>query len=933
MRGANRHLAFMALALVLACGTAVDAQLIIRNTEPYRNYAYEGYRPYESLVFGRDRTPQFDNMGQFVMSGVNVFELQEFRTLQTTPGSIIGKERQYGDFLNRLVIANDSYKGVDTRLIVGDRIRTKFTPLTLDLAAMNGLRVDSNFKDASLVLAVSRVDRPIFEAIRNADFVVHGREGSQFRPSWSTYLLGADLRTKRPGLDLGVSWVNQYRTDSFKTLGENSFKGTLPTTGAPPLWLVLRVADQDPNDAIGVRVRRAAVVLNGRRLVHVPGPYNKLDTGELRLTVTEHLDRTIIPPIFRDSSNDLAINFPHLEPTPQGVYETRGEGSLLFWFQVPSSFVDGLDTLIVNKGDIEIDVAGDYLLELSEIFDGASFNPATYFYTAGQARGKPDNLDNFRRVRVRYGRETGRTLASVHANIDIKGYSLRTEYVRNFSYRAYPALLGTLGKHQLDQSQAWFAVLRRDLGRFSLGGEAFNIDAEYTTRLSVQDDSYQTYFQLINSPFQFPTNFQEPRLPDFLGPNRADATRTLEFDTVDDNDDKDPFPDTFFLRKTTSLEGGRFIEDPDGIFPGLDADLNGRPDINENNNRIPDYYEAFLLYKVNPDAYDYGEDTNNNGIIDEREDDLKPDYPYDQDRRGLHGFGSYRPRPGMKVTLGYHRTWAPFGGDQAEVYYGRYEYERRLPFLVDIYAVERLKRVRDEIADEVFGLGRDPIYFTPDIIPLRLPTEEELRHPLGTSRLLADPLLMRDSWVNTLYTRTRFIRVPNLNVEVSLKSDNNFQRRTSLQPNNRIADLATVFKADYLWMPWKQLRVMPQFKWLRQRLDDDEGQVLPIEEDFVYPILRMEYPISNRTVVKVGAQGLPFLKSLYRNKAAPGADFDGEDYVALVTNKSSYTGYQINVEVGYQRSTRKFKDRSRHDQGLNFSRVFLRMIAGLRPLF
>ena len=151
MRGANRHLAFLALALVLACGAAVDAQLIIRNTEPYRNYAYEGYRPYESLVFGRDRTPQFDNMGQFVMNGVNVFELQEFRTLQTTPGSIIGKERQYGDFLNRLVIANDSYKGVDTRLIIGDRIRTKFTPLTLDLAAMNGLRVDSNFRDASLV--------------------------------------------------------------------------------------------------------------------------------------------------------------------------------------------------------------------------------------------------------------------------------------------------------------------------------------------------------------------------------------------------------------------------------------------------------------------------------------------------------------------------------------------------------------------------------------------------------------------------------------------------------------------------------------------------------------------------------------------------------------------------------------------------------------
>ena len=932
----SRHISrfFLLGLLVLMWSPPLAAQLLFKPGEPYVNYAYEGYRSYQHTLFARDRRPQFDNLGQFVMSGVNVFELQEFRTIRPVAGSIIGKPRLYQDYLNRLVIANDSYGGGNARLIIGDRIRTKFTSLTLDLAAMNGMRMDANLKGSSLVLVTSRVDRPIFEAIQNADHNIHSTIASEFRPRWSTYLLGGDLRTDKPGLDVGVSWVNQYRTDSFKTFNENSFKGTLPTTGHPPEWIVVRVADQEPDDDVGVRVRRVTVTLNGRQLEHGPGPYDKLSPDQLTLTVTEHLDRTIIPPVVRDNSNDLVINFPHVEPTPQGFYETRGPGSLLFWFRVPAYFIDAADSVIVNKAHVDLDVAGDYVIELSEVFDGRSFNPATYFYTAAQSRGKPGNLSDFRRVRVRYGRQTGRTLASVHMNLNIKGYLLRTEYVRSFSFRAYPALLSTEVRHLQDQSQAWFATLQREWDRFSLGGEVFNVDGDYSTLLSVQDDQLATYYQTNVSPFIYPTEFYEPRLPHFIGPNLSGVTNTLEFDTVDDNDDKDPFPDTYFLRKTKNeVTGGRFIEDPDGVFPGLDADLNGRPDINENFNRVPDYYEPFLLYKVNPDAYEYGDDMNNNGVIDEREDDRKPDYPYDVDRRGLHGFGQLGLRQGMTLTLGYHRTWAKFGGGRAETIYARYEFRRRLPFLVDLYAVERLRRVRDDIADDVFGLGRDAIYFEPDVIPQIGLTDEELRHPLGMARSLKDPLLMRASWVNTAYGRVQFIRVPNLNVEVILKYDNNFQQRTSIQPDNRIADLSVVAKADYEWRPWRQLRVIPQVKWLRQRLKDDEQRVTPIHERFFYPILRLEYPLSPRTTVKFGAQGFPFLKSTYRSEVSPGVDFDAVDYLALVSNTSAYVGYQVNVNLGYERRRRTFVDEQRSDQNIDYSRFFLRVIAGLRPLF
>jgi len=285
------------------------------------------------------------------------------------------------------------------------------------------------------------------------------------------------------------------------------------------------------------------------------------------------------------------------------------------------------------------------------------------------------------------------------------------------------------------------------------------------------------------------------------------------------------------------------------------------------------------------------------------------------------------------VTVGYHQTKAVFAGTESEMLYGRYEYRRRLPFLVDLYAVERLKRVRDSIRDDVFGVARNPVYFEPDVIPLNFLTEEELLNPLGEAVLLRDPLLMRRSWVNTAFVQAGYIRVPHLNVEATVKYDRNSQQETVFQADNTISDLAVELKADYDWRPWKQLRVIPQFKWLRQRLKDDEQQVLEIHERYFYPILKLEYPISARTVAKLGAQGFPFLKSAYRSEIIPGADFDSEVYVAMVSNTSSYVGYQVNVNAGFERRTRRFLDKSRSDRDIEYSRIFLRVIAGLQPSF
>ena len=63
-------------------------------------------------------------------------------------------------------------------------------------------------------------------------------------------------------MDAGITWVN-HRTDSFKSPDESTYKGTLPTTGRAPERIVVRVADQTPEDLNGVHVRRAQMRING----------------------------------------------------------------------------------------------------------------------------------------------------------------------------------------------------------------------------------------------------------------------------------------------------------------------------------------------------------------------------------------------------------------------------------------------------------------------------------------------------------------------------------------------------------------------------------------------------------------------------------------------------------------------------------------------
>ena len=139
-----------------------------------------------------------------------------------------------------------------------------------------------------------------------------------------------------------------------------------------------------------------------------------------------------------------------------------------------------------------------------------------------------------------------------------------------------------------------------------------------------------------------------------------------------------------------------------------------------------------------------------------------------------------------------------------------------------------------------------------------------------------------------------------------------------------------VLRSDYTWSRGN-LSVIPQVKFMAQKVVDDEGEVAPVHESFFYPIFKVEYQMTRDTVVRVGAQGFPFLKSQYRNLWQRDTSFSTQDYVVSLTNVSSYSGYQLGINVGYQLHLRRMVDRARRFEDRDYTFFFLRMVAGLRP--
>ena len=59
--------------IVLAWSTPAFGQLLYDAEERYESYARQGYRAYNSGIFGQVTRNMYDDLGNFVLDGVGVF--------------------------------------------------------------------------------------------------------------------------------------------------------------------------------------------------------------------------------------------------------------------------------------------------------------------------------------------------------------------------------------------------------------------------------------------------------------------------------------------------------------------------------------------------------------------------------------------------------------------------------------------------------------------------------------------------------------------------------------------------------------------------------------------------------------------------------------------------------------------------------------------
>ena len=874
------------VVFVLASGAS--GQFISRDYYPlwgeaYENYGSIGYRDALQPILGtggggtRDTAPvdgftlelerrQYDPFGNYLADGLDVFRLQEFRGIAPSRGSLLFESDLSNSIFQNLMIASDDFRGWSNRVLIGHAIRTKFTSLTFSRARFSGIRWDGATRRNRFTVLGSRISNP----------TPRSEEAGADRHS--TYLFGGRWEnTVGDLLTMGLSYVTTFRSDATRRKGGRIQRGVVPVDlggGGPVEDLYVIFSDDSPEDGSGAQIHALEVYIDGMRanlqpeVVLIPQihSYTKasplvIEKLPLRTQVLSYVradgpwlsealsHNTDIGPlsrleaILRQRGADDRTKNPRHGPPPHPValiegqpLETSGTDVLLFKYRIPPKARSvQFRALVANDYSIDVATRVGYWAD---------------WHNVRRAAGNVRDRSNLGWVSFDYGFPTGLATYGTDAELDFLGAKIRGEVVNNLGYYTYPGISGAWHKQS---TRAYFVNASRRFSRVHAGAELFDLPSTYRTSLEAVD------------------------------PGSPNAVAKL-YHLVEDNDDRDEWPDDDEWPNSPDPRDG------DGIFPGLDEDGDGIIDTNVNDNQVPDYQEPFLMYYVDPDGYTYGDDFDNNGTVDVRQDDNRPDYPYDLDRRGRHLFARLDLTPALKNTVGWYRLRSVTGGGRNKALYSKLHYRvgRGGVGRIDVYY--RIKRVNDDIPADIRGgylqfAGFDAVgAIQPDTLP------------------------MRNSLVNLLFVETRFTGIPHLNVSSKLRYEVNDRRRTgfddgSVQEKSRDRWRALVARADYKWK-LGQLTVMPMFKFLTEHREvPSSGRHPLLHTRHVIPILRMDYAVTSGNVLRAGIQGFGMLKERYRNVAWPFVAYDATSQVFLFQNRGNYSGYDVRLNLGFRRQS------------------------------
>ena len=966
------------LAILLCSAMLVSdakSQTLMRNRdflnlgarEPYLNYGRKEYDPYPAVLPARNR---YDRLGNYLARGFNVLTWEFSR-----PGfsEIDTRTAQYLGWFNDLIILSDSYRGWNYRVTLGEDIRTKLSDLTMKDPRFYGVLLDGASSDNKFTLLLSQggdqLNIPKFSTFKTT------KERSSvliFGGHWETKL-GSLLR-------LGATYFNQHMANMAD--GSGSFiKGDTPYGMLQPASIEVIVEDDSPQESgVSAVVYDVDIVITGEsmgqpvRLTTIEGDPDYDPTLEPRIQggigvdgggrqVVGEGDRVYfefqMPEFVLPSAADFAQNpdIPLAGITIRSVrFMADVAGDYRILMRQKHSYFDekahqknvdkvagGDDAYApggskyVNpytglKGDdalltpLEAAAAGEDIFKHWPVlpepttstvnpfmqFQWDMENPENVAYTVVRSNGKSKTTANRRIVSFDYAIPTGQALYGLDWDLTLKDITIRGEAVTNPQYFIFP-VGSNAGKRSSKRSWAYYVTAEKPLPLSTkLGGEVFQLDPDYSGNYDSRRGGIPFFSDICTT-----------------------CPQMQEMNIMVDNDDNDQWPDEFNNEKPSADKRDS------GIFPGLDENMDLVPDSDQNLNGIPDWTEPVLFYDVDPPEFVYGLDFNNNGVVDFRENDALPDYPYRRDRRGAHLFitkddlGTW----GKWFSLGIYRMKELAGGNKANAVYARYENVISSSYFGFLRINDDIKWVKDGIRNDVYvwrDVGERERIQSP--YPHLTGATLEARD-LNTQLLppTPDALTMRNSMVNTLFIESRYKQITGLNIINNLQWIRNGQRQDefddgTVQEDGVLSTITMVNKLDYT-IKMGNLEIRPMFKHLLLR-EHSEAQKRATGKGSIQsfsihtPILRTRFDFTQKSNLQVAFQGFPFWKHSLIDRADETLDTREWNLIVMMSNRSDHYGFNIASQFGFKKVNREFTHESRKDDSFNTSLVFFDIVAG-----
>ena len=617
--------------------------------EVQTNYAQEFYTRYVNRQLeGEEAYDVFGNQlgrGWLVYSWTQEQPGPRGSTVDKRLGGL-SSQRLMGDprgayryFFDRLVIASDRQGESAFRLMIGDEIWTRFTPLTFYKPRFNGVRLDGANDRYSGSLLLSRSSNPDEESQSNATTVMGGHAEVQVGPSAT----------------LGLTYVNAHNVLTQVEFDEGN-----------PLHGILTARQNRPLDRLWVRVRddspgsgQVGAALAGFDIVLVDTSGRQLRGREIGFLPTVQGGRTEGGRLVAEDSEEIVLEYDL--------------GALDF---------ENIQSDDLRQVRVELSVANDYRIEVASDLqtDGDDFNPEIVFLPVRRAAGNVQDDSNTRTVALDYGLPTGTEILGMDWNLmDWGGLSLTGELALNRRFRRYPN--PEVRDHHEIAEVAHAAYLNAAYRTFSwlFFLEAFSIEQEY-----------RTWYWLTDRDGRLKYKNPVPQIYEFV-------------DDDDDLNGLTEWQRPYFARwgsfaelSTTSVQSTQ----REVAWPGLDENGDFINDHNQNLNLIPDYDEPFLRFGSDRPEFLFGMDMNHNGWIDRFENDERPDYPYRSDHRGFNAYAQVEVNPALQVTVGRQQMRLVRGDGRTQAWYGLATW-KRLFDRGRLRLFAHGARVHDDIADDL----------------------------------------------------------------------------------------------------------------------------------------------------------------------------------------------------------------------------------------